>query len=676
MLKDESEDEIGNYFSSNLLELRAAIQPQDWKRFASLNSAAERIGFVLSYEEAHSLSIEIDDQAVKSSEKALQLKDIGNKYFGRGEFLKALETYSNAVLLAPLQDLGVILANRSAALYHMERHDYALTDAEEALRVGYPQELRYKLEERRARCFLGLMMHSDAVLAFRNALKALDNTKLPVERKQKLEADIRIMLAVIEKGEQIVQTAANVPQKTESKRQSKKSAPKMENCNPVYPACSKAVNIKDEGGDIGRHAVATKNIEPGELLVIEDPHCSFLLAEYRLTHCHYCLSRIFVPMPAACYTCSCVAYCSIPCRDSDAKVHQNECALLPTLWLSKTSITCFLALRSVTQKPFEELFKLRDKLVRSKGKFEASAQQPYKGEDYEALYGLVTHVDERTTQDLFHRAYIASWILRLLKNGPYFPDDVKTPNTAEATPSEGELFIGGLILHGLMVMQFNSHEISELTIPRGDKTLAKAQSIFIGGGLYLTVSLFNHSCNPGIIRYCVGTTMVVRAIRSIAAGEEISENYGPIFTTTPEAERKRVLRWQYWFDCNCEACTAHWPLLGDIDPTILRFKCETGPGCGNVLPVRTDTNEFMIKCCKCGKNTNILKGLKALQDTDALFKVASMNLEAGKHQDALKAYLEILKLLDETLALPIRDYHHCQQGVRLCMLTLGNYSYV
>lgn len=74
---------------------------------------------------------------------------------------------------------------------------------------------------------------------------------------------------------------------------------------------------------------------------------------------------------------------------------------------------------------------------------------------------IVTHVDERTTQDLFHRTYIASWILRLLKNGPYFPDDVKTPDTAEATPSEGELFIGGLILHGLMVMQFNSHEVNQ-----------------------------------------------------------------------------------------------------------------------------------------------------------------------------------------------------------------------
>ena len=170
--------------------------------------------------------------------------------------------------------------------------------------------------------------------------------------------------------------------------------------------------------------------------------------------------------------------------------------------------------------------------------------------------------------------------------------------------------------------------------------------------------------------------MVVRAIRTIPAGEEISENYGPIFTTTPEAERKRKLRVQYWFDCNCEACTAHWPTLEEIDPTILRFKCETGKECGNVLPIKADTNEFMIRCSKCGKNTNIFKGLKALQDTDAIFRTASRNLEEGKHQEALKSYLEILKLLDETLALPIRDYHLCQQGVRLCMLPLGNVSYI
>lgn len=674
MLENEK-NEISDYFASNYSQLQSAISPQEMKKFRSLNSNSDRIAFLLGYPETHLLSLEVMDVMLKNSEKALQLKDVGNTYFGRGEFVKALETYSNAVLLAPKEDMGVILANRSATLYHLEKHREALTDLEEALRVGYPKELFYKLEERRARCFLGLKRHDEAIVAFRNALKSLDDAKLSFEKKQKLEADMRVMLAVMEKGNQIAQKS-NKTKKKDKIDGAKRSYPKIQDRNPLYLSCSKAVSIKDDGGDIGRHAVATRNIEPGEILVVEKPHCSFLLAEYRLTHCHLCMSKIFVPIPSKCQVCSYLAYCSISCRDADAKIHEHECAVLPSLWMSQTSVTCFLALRAITQRSFEELIKLKDKLKSSKGRFEISPQRPYRPDDFEAYYGLVTHEDKRTAEDILHRTYIAVWLLRLLKLSRYFPEDVKTPDTAEAKPSEDELFIGSLILHGLMLLQFNAHEISELKIPRGEKTLAKAKSTFIGGGIFPTLALFNHSCNPGIIRYFIGTTMVVRAVRTIAAGEDISENYGPIFTVSPEAERNRTLRWQYWFDCNCEACAGHWPLLDGIDPTILRFKCDTGPECGNILPVKIDTNEFMIRCVKCGKNTNILKGLKALQDTDTLFRVASTNLEDGEHVKALSSYLKILKLLDETLALPIRDYHICQQGVRLCMLSLGNCNYV
>ena len=65
--------------------------------------------------------------------------------------------------------------------------------------------------------------------------------------------------------------------------------------------------------------------------------------------------------------------------------------------------------------------------------------------------------------------------------------------------------------------------------------------------------------------------MVVRAIKSIPIGSEICENYGPIFTVMDEKERKRVLRLQYWFECDCEACSNHWPLLEDMNPNVLRL---------------------------------------------------------------------------------------------------------
>lgn len=100
----EDDSEISDYFRSNFTKLQNAITPQDMKKFICLNNNWERIDFVLGYPQIYDLSLhlpEVDDQMLKNSEKALKLKDVGNKYFGRGEFVKALETYSNAVLLAP-----------------------------------------------------------------------------------------------------------------------------------------------------------------------------------------------------------------------------------------------------------------------------------------------------------------------------------------------------------------------------------------------------------------------------------------------------------------------------------------------------------------------------------------------------------------------------------------------
>lgn len=670
----KSEGEIGDYFRPNLLALRNNLSQEDFRRFSSLRRNSERVAFVLSRPEARQLSLEVHDEGSKSSEKALQLKEVGNKFFAHGAFMEALETYSNAVLLAPKKDLPIILANRSATLLHAKQYQYSISDIEEALRVGYPRELRYKLEERRARCFLALKRYEEAIEAFRTTLTVLDDAKVSPEKKQKLETDIRIMLSFMNEDKRITTRPAKPRTKpTDSKNP---RIPRILERNPSYPACSKSVSIKDEGGHVGRHAVAACDIMPGDLLVVEEPHCAFLLAEHRRTHCHSCFTRIFAPIPPTCGLCSCVAYCGIACRNADAKLHERVCNLLPALWLSKASITCFLALKAIIQQPYEKVMRLtRDQLESSsKGTVPIDEKRPYRGKDYARFYSLVTHEDERSVEDIFHRAYMAGWLLRLLKMADYLPADVKTADLPGEKLSNEELHMADLLLHNLQLLQFNSHEISELVIPRDSKNLDDAKSIFVGGGVYPTVALFNHSCNPGIIRYFTGTTMIVRAIRTIRKGEEISENYGPIFTITPREERKRKLRLQYWFECNCEACVDHWPLLQNLDPTVLRFKCETGQSCKKILLVNTNAETFMIKCSNCGKSTNILKGLKALQDTDMLFKVASRDLNEGNYKKALDSYLKILKLLDETLALPIKDYHLCQQFVRLCMLALGNVS--
>ncbi|XP_023288361.1 SET and MYND domain-containing protein 4 isoform X2 [Orussus abietinus] len=568
MLEEDPDTEIGNYFRTNLLAVRGSIDHADFRKFSSLENGGERVAFILSYPETYRLPLEAASVGKKDPDKMLKLKETGNKFFGRGDYSKALELYSNAALYAPKGDLGVILANRSAALHHLEKHDFALTDIEEAISHNYPKDMMYKLEERRARCLLALKRHAKAVEAFKRTLKALDDAKIPLDRKQKIESDARMMLAVMEKSRQL-SGGADFKDPLEACPESENKLPRIKEHNPLYPPCSIAIEIKDAGDAIGRHGIATRKIEPGEVLITERPFCASLLAEYRLTHCHFCVSRIIAPIPATCYKCSSIAYCSIKCRDKDAGTHKVECDLLGALWSSNASVTCLLALKAIVKHPFQKLWQLRDKL-RSKEPEEVSRDRPYIGTNYEFFHNLVTHEDERTSEDLFHRAYIAAWLLRLLKTkSVYFPEDERTPDAPGQQLSASELFVADLLQHNLQLLQFNSHEISELVRPK-DKSLEGAKSIFIGGGVYPTTALLNHSCNPGVVRYFTGTTMVVRAVKTIYPGNEVCENYGPIFTTTPESERKRKLRLQYWFDCNCEACANHWPILDELDPRILR----------------------------------------------------------------------------------------------------------
>ncbi|KAJ8682719.1 hypothetical protein QAD02_018511 [Eretmocerus hayati] len=631
--------EVGEFFRLNLLSVRRSLDEKAFRKFAALDSNGARVAFVLSCPEAHELPVKETQRKIgecKSADAAQDLKRFGNRCFGMEHYPVAIDKYNNAALLAPKEELGVILANRSAAFYHMERFHLALRDCDEALKVGYPKDLEYKIHERRAKCLLALKIHSRAIEAFKKAIQTLDESKLKSEKKAKLEADMRLMLELMIKGQKMNEAqygvgADKLAAIEDLQLKEKDAVPKIKERNLAFPSCSKYVEFRDAGGDVGRYGVATKDIMPGDIIAVDKPYTSCLLGEYRLTHCQRCSIKIGAVYPASCYDCCSIAYCSPNCRDADEEVHKYECKMLGQLWTSGS-------------------------------------------QDYLALRNLVTHEDERTAEDLFHRAYMAAWLFRVLQASSYFPTTAKTPDHAEVSLTPDEIFVADCILHHLQLLQFNSHEIFEFVRPMNKAALSKGVSQLIGGGTYPTVALFNHSCNPGIVRYFVGDVMVVRAIRTIPAGSEICENYGPIFTHEEESARKRHLRLQYWFECRCEACENHWPTLPNIDPTILRFKCDTGPSCGNILSVNINTDEFMLKCSKCGNSTNILKGLKAMQDTDALYKSATKHSDAGNHEEALKAYLQILKILDETLALPIKDYHICQDGIRTCMLALGNTS--
>lgn len=89
---------------------------------------------------------------------------------------------------------------------------------------------------------------------------------------------------------------------------------------------------------------------------------------------------------------------------------------------------------------------------------------------------------------------MSSFLVKFLEANHYFD---RTSGESEESCDEDKIFIGGLILRNLQILQFNSHEVFDLL--KSSKTEAR-QTVAIGAALYTTLALFNHSCNPSIVR--------------------------------------------------------------------------------------------------------------------------------------------------------------------------------
>lgn len=122
---------------------------------------------------------------------------------------------------------------------------------------------------------------------FRDTISSLDEaTKLDKEKRQKMRTDSKLMLEILNKG----LVLAGNPKDPEPL---KKTPPKPKlpgKHNSQYPTASEAIQI-DSDEVRGRFATATKDIEPGEILLVEKPHSGVLLAEYSSTHCQHCFMK-------------------------------------------------------------------------------------------------------------------------------------------------------------------------------------------------------------------------------------------------------------------------------------------------------------------------------------------------------------------------------------------------
>ena len=105
----------------------------------------------------------------KTGGMASKLRDEGNLKFSHCNTLESLKLYTQSVICSPEigPELSLAFANRSAALYRLDKFETCLADIELAFKYKYAKNLAYKLHLRRGQCQVKLGNYIEA----REALK-------------------------------------------------------------------------------------------------------------------------------------------------------------------------------------------------------------------------------------------------------------------------------------------------------------------------------------------------------------------------------------------------------------------------------------------------------------------------------------------------------------------------
>jgi len=76
----------------------------------------------------------------------------------------------------------------------------------------------------------------------------------------------------------------------------------------------------------------------------------------------------------------------------------------------------------------------------------------------------------------------------------------------------------------------------------------------LGHGLYPQASFFNHACRPNSVVSFLDSSLVVRTIAPIKAGEEVTIAYVELYA--PRDVRRQQLQAKKGFHCECRRCAA------------------------------------------------------------------------------------------------------------------------
>ncbi|XP_071516427.1 SET and MYND domain-containing protein 4-like [Panulirus ornatus] len=715
-------------FSNLIKELKGLDKIKEVSsHFGPQQSLEDMFSYIWDLEEAHHCLKPTILNSGKSDTEAERLRTEGNKYYRRKCLDKALELYNMSIMFAPhprftavngdsldpcheilsnvkskdiaegidrssddtYGSLALGYANRSAVLLELGQYEKCIKDIDMAFRYGYPKMLHSKLAERKAKCLIAQNKGTEAEELLKSSLEALDALSLDETKSKASRDSLYQLLHQCQQDERSDRSSKEArctdgPSKLSYVTREKllfcyktPKPPELPHPNSAIPSLSSAVKLAFSPAQ-GRYLMADRDIKPGEVLVVEEGYSRVLHLDSSLrTHCSGCLARCLTPLP--CPSCSKVIFCSEACRlQGLVSYHARECSVLPSLAALDMGKNSVLAFRILIQTSYIHLKDTVPVFI-----CEAIEQIPetlgfndkgiYNSADYRSIYHLVTNKENRSVSDLFKRCTLAFTLTKLLQDSQqFFIDATGKP----FTPSyEDILLIGSTLFVHMMNLPCNAHSITELQVNVSSYQSSVSQEI--GCGAFGVLSLTNHSCNPAAARFSYGSVEVLRAIRFIPVGTEISDSYGEHFGINEVESRKADLMQQYYFTCSCEPCKNNWPTYLSL------------------------SSELMLKCLKCSRAINCSTGqcAKCMLDytgsTNASLSYNWKNVDGkiklakASYNDAYKDIVEgissvenrdkvceFIEIIDKYIQLPNKLYFEAQESLKHWFDRQGSCNFV
>ncbi|XP_050347775.1 SET domain-containing protein SmydA-8 [Nymphalis io] len=354
--------------------------------------------------------------------------------------------------------------------------------------------------------------------------------------------------------------------------------------------CAYKINYSEE---LGRHMVATRDIQQGEIILREKPAVSGPKMSCT-AHCLSCGIKL-QPVQKAdqldFYKCS---SCSWPMCDADcekAEVHREECKLM-----TKRNYKCNIKYErpDKTEAAYCVIAPMRVLLMK-----ETNPRQ------YENIMSLESHLKDRINTPLYLvlKANLVTFVIQVL--GLSFDEET--------------------ILKVSSIFDTNSFDVRS---PDGSKRLR---------AIYVTASMMNHNCRPNTRHIYIGNdyNLALIATVPISKGELITATYTQSLYGTLD-RRKHIKKINKCFDCECERCrdpTEFGTYLGNIYCSV----CN-----GSSLDLTPEKNGMLVstnpldesaswKCEKCGyciQSRQMFWGNNALkQEINALNKSGPREFE-------------------------------------------------